>query len=234
MTEEREIRVEGTVYRVTLSDEQKALLAAKAAGRVVVGYLHDGGDRELSAAEYLVETPETADDEYLERVVRRQFGIPWVIGESERLIIREFTMDDIPDVPTESEDLEADTVFYTLGKLEAYIRSQYRFYEYGLWAVIRKTDGMLVGKAGVCNAEREGGLELGYHIFTPYRRRGYAVEACRIILSYVKQELEGPVYAVTDPANTASAGVLSKLGFAFIRQRYNEAGQLQSLYGWNC
>lgn len=234
MTEEREIRVEGTVYHVTISDEQKALLAAKAAGGVVVGYLHDGGEQDLSAAGYLVETPDAADERYLERVVRRQLGLPWVIGGSERLTVREFTLDDIPHIPAEPGDLEADMVFYTPGKLEAYIRNQYRFYEYGMWAVIRREDGVLMGKAGVCSAEGEGWLELGYHIFTPYRRQGYAVEACRIILDYVKRELECPVYAVTDPANTASAGVLSKLGFSLIRQRYNESGQLQYLYGWNC
>lgn len=234
MTEEREIRIEGNIYRVTISDEQKALLAAKAAGGAVVGYLHDGGDQDLSAAGYLVETLSAADGRYLERIVRRQLGLPWVIGESERLIIREFTLEDIPDVAPEPGDLEADKVFYTPDKLDAYIRSQYRFYEYGMWAVIRREDGVLVGKAGVCNTEAEGCLELGYHIFTPYRRMGYAVEACRTILDYAARELECPVYAVTNPANAASAGVLLKLGFAFIRQRYNESGQLQSLYGWNC
>lgn len=234
MTEEREIRIGGNICPVTISDDQKTLLAAKAAGRVVVGYLHDGGDQDLPAAEYLIDTPEAADSQYLERVARRHLGLPWMIGESDRLIIREFTLDDIPKVAAEPGDLEPDTVFYTSSRLKAYIESQYRFYEYGTWAVIRKADGTLVGKAGVCNAEDADCLELGYHIFLPYRRKGYAVEACRIILDYVKRELECPVHAVTDPANTASAGVLAKLGFAFIRQRYSESGQLQYLYGWNC
>ncbi len=233
MTQEREIQVEGKNVTVTVSDDQKTLLAAKAAGRVVVGYLHDGGDQELSAAEYLIGSPDGADERYLERVVRRQLGLPWVIGESERLVIREFILDDISKVVKEDCDLEADTVFYTQDKLEAYIKGQYRFYEYGMWAVFRKEDGVLVGKAGVCSAE-DGRLELGYHMFTPYRRKGYAVEACRMILDFVEQELLCPVYAVTNPENEASRSVLSKLGFRFIRQRYNESGQLQYLYGWNC
>lgn len=236
MREEREVQIEGKLYPVTISDDKETLLAAKAAGRVIVGYLHDGGGRELSVAEYLVGTLGAADEAYLERVVRRQLRLPWIIGESERLLIREFTLDDIPQVVAEPGDGEADRVFADRSALEAYIRCQYRFYEYGMWAVVRKEDGVLLGKAGICHgedSENTGQLELGYHIFTPYRRQGYAVEACRIILGYVKQELDSPVYAVTDPANAASAGVLKKLGFGFIRQRYNGSGQLQYLYGRN-
>lgn len=258
MTQEREVRVEGNIHTVTISDDQKTLLAAKAAGRVVVGFLHAMGDQELSAAEYLIETLEGADEPYLERVVRRHLGMPWVIAESERLIIREFTWEDIPEVTAKPVDLEPDMVFCTASGLEAYIRNQYRFYEYGIWAVVRKADGVLLGKAGVCNAENAGvcnaenagvcnaenalqdvyqnldQLELGYHIFHPYRRQGYAMEACRTILNYVGEELGCPVYAVTNPANAASIGLLLKLGFVFIRQRYNAEGQLQYLYVWNC
>ena len=37
MTEERDVLVEGNLYCVVISDEQEALLAAKAAGRAFVG-----------------------------------------------------------------------------------------------------------------------------------------------------------------------------------------------------
>lgn len=232
MTQEREVQVEGKTYEVTVSDDQQALLAAKAAGRAIVGYLHEGGDQRLSAAQYLIESPDVADGGYLERVVRRHLGLPWVIAESERLVIREFTMEDIAEVVPEEGDLEPDMVFYTAPRLEAYIQNQYRFFEYGIWAVIRKKDGVLLGKAGVADADM--GLELGYHIFQPYRRQGYAAEACRAVLDYVKREFGGPVYAATDPGNESSARLLKKLGFQWISQRYNAAGKRQHLYGWNC
>lgn len=232
MIQEREVQVEGKIYEVTVSDDQQALLAAKAAGRVIVGYLHEGGDQGLSAAQYLIESPDVADGGYLERVVRRHLGLPWVIAESERLVIREFTMEDISEVVPEEGDLEPDMVFYTASGLEAYIRNQYRFFEYGIWAVIRKADGALLGKAGVADADT--GLELGYHIFQPYRRQGYAAEACRAVLDYVKHEFCCPVHAATDPANESSARLLKKLGFKWISQRYNAAGKRQHLYGWNC
>lgn len=237
MIQECEVKVEGNIYTVTISDEEQTLLAAKAAGRVVVGLLHGDGIQNLSAAEYLVEELETADERYLERVVRRHLGLPWIIAESERLIIREFSMEDITQmeqaVPELSGgDLAAETIFCTASSLEAYIRYQYRFYEYGIWAVVRKSDQVVIGMAGVSDCGLQ--LELGYRIFQPYQRRGYAVEACRTILDYVKQELACPVYAVTNPANERSVRLLAKLDFELIGQRYNAERQRLYLYGWNC
>lgn len=257
MKQEREVSVEGTAYRVVISDERETLLAARAAGRVPVGLLHETGEQNLGTARFLVETLEAVDEQYLERVVRREIGLPWIIGESGRLILREFTMGDLEQVQKEPTDREADRVFYTPDKLEAYIRGQYGFYEYGLWAVVRKADGKLIGKAGLtdCRAgEREDGavmMELGYHIFSPYRRQGYAGEACRIILDYAAQEYESPVYADVACDNAASIGLLKKLGFRRMaekipgaqsrvsreamvtEQKYSESNVPQYRYVWN-
>ena len=122
------------------------------------------------------------DDVYLERIVRRSLGLPWRICETERLLIREFTKEDGTRVLKEpEEETESDRVFYTPELLDAYIRHQYRFCEYGIWAVVRKSDGALVGTAGVSAGQEEDGqksageaegeeeawLELGYHVFLP-------------------------------------------------------------------
>lgn len=243
MVLEREIAVEGKRYCVVLSDERETLLAAKAAGRVLVGIL-GSGDEDLSPARYLVETPECADERYLERVVRREAGLPWIIAESKRLILREFTMEDLTQIPREGER-EADRVFDTEELLKAYIRGQYGFYEYGMWAVVRREDGRIIGKAGVsdCDIRRDPAaasdlaavsapgaapspemrLELGYHIFAPYRRQGYAEEACRMILEYTKEEYGSPVYAVTEQSNLPSIRLLEKLGFKAEERKYSEA-----------
>lgn len=239
MKQEREVFVEGTAYRVVLSDENGTLLAAKAAGRVPVGLLHETGGQDLSAAHFLLETLDSADEQYLERVVRRSIGLPWQIAESERLLLREFTKEDCQNVLQEDTNREADAVFYTPDKLAAYIRGQYGFYEYGLWAVIRKADGRLIGKAGLtdCTAEMPGGapaMELGYHIFTPYRRQGYAEEACRMILDYAASEYESAVCADVERSNSASIALLEKLGFQretpLSSQKYTESDVLRYHY----
>ncbi len=232
MVWERDVTVENVCCRVVISDEEDALLAAKAAGRVIVGYLGENGNGSFPMAHYLVETMEAANERYLERVVRRERGLPWIIGESMRLRLREFILGDIGQIPVEPGDRKADRVFHDQEKLAAYIKSQYGFLEYGLWAVERKEDGRILGKAGLTGFDAEGRPELGYHIFAPHRRQGYGEEACRIVLDYVRGEY-GPVgvFAVTEASNEASVGLLQKLGFRFrgsecngVRHRYALAG----------
>lgn len=235
MKEIRRLSVAGSVYEVVLSDERETLLAAQAAGKAVVGV--DGVD--CSSVRYLVESPEAADDTYLERVVRRKLGLPWIIAEGERIRLREFTREDAERVPKEKTDTEADAVFYTPEHLDAYIRGQYAFYECGLWAVERRADGVLLGKAGLTwrtemkactemgvqtamkaqkeldtRTEMDGAfLELGYHIFEPFRRQGYAEEACRLILTFAGENYASPVKAIVRRKNVASKMLLKKLGF---------------------
>lgn len=232
MVWERDVTVENIRCRVVISDEEDALLAAKAAGRVIVGYLGENRKGSFPMARYLTETMEAVDDKYLERVVRREKGLPWIIGESRRLRLREFILEDIGQIPAEPGDGDADRVFRDREKLAAYIRGQYIFHEYGLWAVERKEDRRILGKAGLTDCDEEGRPELGYHIFAPYRRQGYGEEACRLVLDYVREEY-GPVgvTAVTEALNGASAGLLQKLGFRFRDSECNGARHRYDLGG---
>ncbi len=238
MREERTITINGQVHTVVIADEKKALLDAEAAGRAMIG-LWDRSAREpdLAPAKYLVECLEEVDDACLEQVVRRKLGLPWKIGETKRLMIREFTMEDISQMVQEEGDTLADAMFYTPEKLKDYIQFQYDFFQYGIWALVRKSDGQLVGKAGVTNIapdDCEPGVELGYHIFSPYRHQGYAMEACREILFFTVIHLECPVYVRIDASNEASIRVAVKCGFQFTKKICNESGQCSYLYSWCC
>lgn len=238
MTVQHEVKIGGTSYVAVLSDDPETLSAAKAAGRVSVAILREScRENRAMETEYAVELPENPGEDYqervlipyLERVIRRHLNLPWNICETERMSIREFTEADAGRVPREPEDTQADAVFYTPELLEAYIKNQYRFYEYGVWALVRKEDGVIVGTAGLSQWEQpeavrvglgeppepEFSLELGYHIFLPYRRQGYAEEACRAILSWAKEEYDCPVRAKVKPDNTASVRLLEKLGIPY-------------------
>lgn len=251
MTEEREIIIEGKSYTIVISDEKEALLAAKAAGRALLG-LQSEENEELWPASYVAESFNDLDPEYLEQVVRRCHGMPWRIGETKRLLIREFQAGDAGKVLREETDTREDEVFYTPEKLSEYIRCQYGFYEYGLWALIEKETGKLIGKAGIVQVNSgqepwesemqtdETGaeqrvkksknrlyVEIGYHIFKPYRRRGYALEACRKIIELVKEKAQTPVciYAKIDASNEASIETAKSCGLSYVIQKCNEAGQ---------
>ena len=76
-------------------------------------------------------------------------------------------------------------------------------------------------------------LELGYRVFAPYRRQGFALEACRGVLGWYKEHMDCPLYAKIDASNEASINVI-ELGFSLTDQKYIGSGQWLYLYGWNC
>ena len=226
---ERTVTIDGTEYGIVISDETEALLAAKAAGRAIIGLLEaeeeciiqeamdsvgvrccrKREERDLSAASYLVESLDDVDELLVEQVVRRHLGLPWIIAETDRLIIREFQVEDA----------------------ELVLREETDFYEYGIWALIEKASGRLVGKAGLSNPESTEVededrmvLEIGYHIFQPYRRQGYAVEACQAILQYAGEQWDDcRIYAKIDASNEASICVAKACGFTPPDQACNGA-----------
>ena len=118
MTREYPVPVEGQIHMVVVSDDKEALLAAQAAGKASV---------ELGAsflARYAVESLDDLSREYLEQVVRRELGLPWVIARTRRLVIREFQQGDEAWIPCEPEDREDDEVFRDPELLREYIRCQ--------------------------------------------------------------------------------------------------------------
>ena len=77
-------------------------------------------------------------------------------------------------------------------------------------------------------------LELGYHIFTPYRRQGYAKEACQAILTYAASSLTDRIYARVLDDNRASVNLLKSLGFHLTGRTHSGSASPQCLYEWNC
>ncbi|MBT9777175.1 GNAT family N-acetyltransferase [Clostridium sp. MCC353] len=259
MTEYRFVTIKGVEYPVLISDEYEALQAALAAGRAVIELIGDGP---MSGAPFGAERLEEIDSIYLERVVRRNLKLPWIIGETERLLIREFCLEDRKDIIREPEDGEDDRAFYTEDRLASYIRNQYTFYQYGIWALVDKKRGILVGMAGLTdktenkrssdggrnrenernyeiewNRENEWNreiedvrLEIGYHIFKPYRRKGYAKEACLEILKYADAWIGRNIWAEIEPENQASISLIKSLDFELVNRRYNGKGQCSFLY----
>lgn len=230
MQELRTARVNGKEVPVLISDEKTALLAAKAAGRAVIGLWRPGQEmEEIQAAAYVVENLDDVTEEFLERVARRHLDLPWNICETERLVIREMFADDFDEV----WEHQIGRGFGTVEELQAYTKNQYTFYEFGFWVLVDRETGELVGVAGLTVPENVQAaehakieefwldamgtgetLELGYHIFYKYRQKGYAKEACQAILRYGIEELGVGRFVVRiDKENTASKRLAGALGF---------------------
>ena len=239
MTQEKTIVIEGNTYSVVISDEKEALLAGKAAKRALIGF-QSRENLGLGPALCVVESLDDLEDRYVENVVRRTYGLPWRITQTKRLLIREFQIGDENQVLQDETDTEADRIFCRQQSLSDYIKCQYGFYEYGLWALTNRHTGELVGKAGLIQVSYEKGpwegerlcMELGYQIFAPYRRRGYAKEAVQEILKMLETQAEKPycVYAKIDASNEASIQVALSCGLRRISQKYSEEKQWKCLY----
>ena len=68
----------------------------------------------------------------------------------------------------------------------------------------------------------EGSAELGYWIAEPYWKKGYATEACKILIRRAFDDLAvDRIYATYKISNTASKRVLEKLDFQFYRKFQN-------------
>ena len=209
MIEERSVFLEGKMFKAVISDELFLLREAMEAGKAVIG-LEDGKDQpgsvHLYGIPYVILSMEDATPVFVERVVRRHAGLPWEICRTKRLLIRELTPEDASQIPAE-EYAAREAVFRDRASLACYCQNQYPFYEYGTWALVGRDDGCLVGLAGVNNPRlpeemeavlegRQGSeenqmpwLEIGYHIFRPYRQMGYCREALEAIAAYSHEEL---------------------------------------------
>ena len=164
---------------------------------------------------YAVESLAELDIEYLERVRRRYNHIPWDIGETDRCLIRELSLSDLPalyelyDKPGMTDFVEPLYDYETeLEYQKAYIENMYGFYEYGMWLVFSKKTGKLIGRAGL---EHD---ELGYMIAPELWNQGYATEVCRFIIDYARENTDfEELYCRIDEKNTASVRLAKKLGF---------------------
>ena len=173
---------------------------------------------------YAVESLAELDIEYLERVRRRYNHIPWDIGETDRCLIRELSLSDLPALyelyakPGMTDYVEPLYDYETeLEYQKAYIENMYGFYEYGMWLVFSKKTGKLIGRAGL---EHD---ELGYMIAPELQNRGYATEVCRFIIDYARENTDfEELYCRIDERNEVSVRLAKKLGFVRNAQIGNE------------
>lgn len=175
------------------------------------------------SAKYVVENIKALDKIYLEMVYCRYYHLPVVIAETERLLIREMSMQDLDGLYALYDTLKGCPYVEPLYDrqeeaefTERYMKNMYGFFGHGLWLIIRKKDNQLIGRAGIENREINGKLEkeLGYLIGKPWQKKGYAWEACQAILSYTRQQIDCErLFLCSQKENIPSISLAKKLGF---------------------
>src|SRR5271167_3863686 len=117
--------------------------------------------------------------------------------ETERLILRHLTPDDVDALFAIIGDPEAMKFYPQTFTREDAVRwvtrsqERYRSDGYGLFAVVLKSIGEVIGNCGLMRQEVEGEsmLEVGYHFQRVYWGQGYATEAARACMTYAFHNL---------------------------------------------
>ncbi|MDE7333188.1 MAG: GNAT family N-acetyltransferase [Lachnospiraceae bacterium] len=217
-----EINLEDTLIIADGSERIQSLLDK---GKYVVILYHEKNRGQyFPMARYGVEDVFMLEYRSYEEAYKRLAGLPWNIFETDRLKVRESTVEDVdefyriyrdPSITLYMEDLykdrEAERAY-----MRAYIDQIYGFYGYGLWTVLLKETGQVIGRAGLSVREGYELPELGFVIEAACQHRGYGFEVCSGVLDYAEKELAfEQVQALVKEKNINSLQLLNKLGFAY-------------------
>jgi RimJ/RimL family protein N-acetyltransferase len=146
--------------------------------------------------------------------------------ETERLLLREIDPDrDFDPWAKTMEDEE--TVRYIGGKVldraetwrnMAGVIGHWQIRGYGFFSVENKETGEWVGRVGPWNPEGWPAPEIGWTIMREHWGKGYASEAARACLDFVRDVLgwESVIHVILD-GNAASIGVAEKIGSQYLR-----------------
>lgn len=148
-----------------------------------------------------------------------------IILETERLLMRKFTIEDAqliydlnldPEVIRYTGDPVKD-IEHARQVLENTILPQYALYNHGRWAVLVKPDLKFIGWCGLKARPERNEIDLGYRFIKEAWGKGYATEAAFACLKYGFEQLGlKRIVGRAMPQNVASLRVLEKCGMQYI------------------
>ena len=141
--------------------------------------------------------------------------------QTDRLLLREMTQADFPALCQMLYDpvvMKAYEGAFTQAEAQAWLDrqiSRYRKDGLGLWAVVLRETGQMIGQCGLTWQEADGHpvLEVGYLFSRAYWRQGYAAEAARACRDFAFDTLGAEtVYSIIRDTNAASRAVALRNG----------------------
>ena len=144
-----------------------------------------------------------------------------VILETNRLLLREMTRDDYPALAAILQDAETMRAYehaFSDDETQKWLDRQLRLYKedgFGLWAVVLKATGQMIGDCGVCRhmVDNEALPEISYHFNRRHWHNGYAAEAASACKNHAFTTLGfDRVCSVIRDTNLASINVAIRNG----------------------
>lgn len=113
--------------------------------------------------------------------------------------------------------------------------------EVQLWlarAIVRREDRRMIGHVGFhgrpgmphLEAYALGGVEMGYTVFTPYRRQGYAAEALEALMRWAAGQGVPSFVLSIAPDNRASQAIARRFGFVKVGEHEDPEDGLEEVF----
>ncbi|MEH2040818.1 GNAT family N-acetyltransferase [Nostoc sp.] len=150
-----------------------------------------------------------------------------MILETQRLLLREMTLSDLDALLLVLGDAKSMRYYpkpFDREMVEKWIerhRHNYAQHGVGLWAMVLKTTGEVIGDCGLVWQEVEGHreLEIGYHVRSDQQMQGYATEAASACQDYAFNVLGSDrVISLIRPENIPSRRVAEKNGLKVVQE----------------
>lgn len=165
-----------------------------------------------------------------------------MILETERLSFREMNDGDFADLCQMLQDPVVMTAYehaFEDEEARRWLENQKRRYRedgFGLWAVLLKETGEMIGQCGLTwqYVGENSVLEIGYLFKKDFWHKGYATEAATVCKQYAFEVLDiEEVYSIVRDTNIASQAVAKRNGMTLkgkIVKRYYEMDMPHLLY----
>ncbi|GJM57942.1 GNAT family N-acetyltransferase [uncultured Dubosiella sp.] len=144
-----------------------------------------------------------------------------MVLETERLFLREMNVNDFDALCMIMQDEETMTAYegvFSDHEVQTWLENQlarYKRWKFGLWAVVLKENGEMIGQCGLTMQPWNGKevLEIGYLFNRKYWHQGFATEAARAVKQYAFDVLKASeVCSIIRDTNTASQNVAVRNG----------------------
>lgn len=158
--------------------------------------------------------------------------------ETPRLVLREFVYEDVDALAQVLSDPETMSHYpapFDRSGVEGWIARNLRRYEqdgFGLWAIVLKSAGDIIGDCGITAQEVDGERlpEIGYHLRRDRWGQGYATEAARACRDYGFEQLKIDfLISLIRPENIPSRRVAARNGMTVWKET-NRVGLKHLVY----
>lgn len=162
-----------------------------------------------------------------------------MIVESERLILRAITeldYDALYAVLADSDIMQHYPYSFDEARVRGWIsrnRERYEIFGFGLWAVVLKETGEMIGDCGLTMQMINGQVkpEIGYHIRKDQQRKGYGSEAARACRDWAFANTPFNVlYSYMKYTNEASMAVAVANGMKLVDEFEDDENTITRVY----